>query len=342
MMKKLLIRVDMNQKIATGHMMRCLSIADAANEKNIKVFFVSADENGRALVEARGYKYISLRTQWDKMEEELSEIEKVICELRPDYILVDSYYITTEYMKKLQELTKVAYIDDLCDKVYQCDTLICYANYYKKYNLQERYPENTQLLLGCDYVPLRKCFSNVEQRDLNESVKEILLLSGGTDPYHFLKTFLKLRDERKDIWKEIKISVICGVYNADYKEIVESYVEDELVEILTNVSDVEKYMNKADIAVSAAGTSLYELCACGTPTVCYTFADNQLDNAKIFSEDDIMVYAGDLRNCNVVENIIDKVEALNLDHEKRIEMSKKMVSLVNGQGASRIVSRLNM
>lgn len=340
-MTRLIIRADMNAQIATGHMMRCLSIVDAAPKENVKVIFVSADENGRNLVESRGYTYISLGTQWDKMEEELPKFEKVILDYQPNYILVDSYYVTVEYMRKIQCLTQVAYIDDLCDKVYPCDTLICYAKYYKKYNLPERYLEKTQLLLGCDYIPLRKVFSNIKRRDLKESVKEILLLSGGTDPYHFLKRFLQLRDGRMDKWKRIKLTVICGVYNTDYEEIIKNYVKDPLIEILTNVCDIEKYMQRADVAVSAAGTSLYELCACGTPTVCYTFADNQVDNARSFGEDLIMIYAGDLRTVNSVENIIAEVEVLNLDYEKRRELSIKMVSLVDGQGASRIVSSIS-
>lgn len=339
-MTRLIIRTDMNAQVATGHMMRCLSIADAVAKENINVMIVSADENGRGLVETRGFSYVSLGTRWDKMEDELPKFEKVILQVQPDYVLVDSYYISIEYMKKIQKLTKVAYIDDLCNVVYPCDTLICYANYCKKYNLTERYGAQTQLLLGCDFVPLRKTFSDIEKHKNNYLVKEILVLSGGADQYHFLKMFLRTWEARMDSWKGIKLSVICGVYNMDYKEIVETYAEDERVEILTNVANIEMYMKQTDIAISAAGTSLYELCACGTPTICYTLADNQLENAKSFHEDEIMIYAGDVRDFELAKNIIDIAEQLMLDCDKRKKMSEKMMSLVDGQGARRIVSKL--
>lgn len=339
-MAKLIIRTDMNSKIATGHMMRCLSIADAAVKEKMQVIIVSADENGRGLVEERGFTYISLGTQWNKLEEELPEFEKVILQHQPDYALVDSYYVSRKYMKELRKLVKIAYIDDWCNEIYSCDTLICYANYYKKYNLIERYAEQTQLLLGCDYAPLRKIFSEVEKCKINHSVKEVLLLSGGADPYHFLKNFLNVWNERADVRKEIRLSVVCGVYNMDYKEVVDKYAWDEQIEIVTNVANIEIYMRKADVAISAAGTSLYELCACGTPTICYTLADNQLENAKSFHEDEIMIYAGDARDSELAKNIIDIAEQLMLDCDKRKKMSEKMMSLVDGQGARRIVSKL--
>lgn len=339
-MKKLLIRTDMNCQIATGHMMRCLAIADAASKAGVNVFFVSADENARSLVESRGYTYISLETHWDKMYEELPKLERVIYQLQPDCILVDSYYVTIEYMKKVRSLAKVAYIDDLCKEVYPCDALICYANYYKKYNYLEIYPEQIKLFLGCDYVPLRKSFANIKKREIEKSAKEVLLLSGGTDPYHFLKSFLRLRDERIDAWNEIKLVVICGIYNTDYKEIIENYAQDQQIEILINVSNIEHYMQRADVAISAAGTSLYELCACGTPTVCYTFAENQLENAKQFDLDDVMIYAGDLRDESTMLSIINKTETLISDFSKRNELSRKMMQLVDGQGAFRIIKKM--
>lgn len=339
-MKQLIIRADMNARIATGHVMRCLSIADAAKEENVNVVFISADENGRGFVESRGYTYISLGTQWDQMEDELLEFEKIISLIQPDYILLDSYYVTEKYMKELRKLSKVAYIDDLCQEIYPCDTLICYANYSKKYNLSQRYSVKTQLLLGSEYFPLRKEFSILDNREISKEVKEILLLSGGADPYHFLKQFLIFRDGRKEAWKDIKIRVICGIYNLDYREILEKYALDTNTEVLTNVINIEKYMLQADIAISAGGTSLYELCACGTPTVCYSYVDNQLDNVLSFAQDNVMFYAGDLRDNNVFEKIIDDTELLMQDYTKRSEMSKKMMSLVDTQGASRIIRTL--
>lgn len=69
--------------------------------------------------------------------------------------------------------------------------------------------------------------------------------------------------------------------------------------------DIEKYMMEADIAISAGGSTLYELCAIGTPTISYSFADNQLDNVTKFAEDGLIAYAGDARYQNVVPKIID-------------------------------------
>lgn len=102
------------------------------------------------------------------------------------------------------------------------------------------------------------------------------------------------------------VVAICGVYNRDYDELVEKYVDNNNVMLLKAVENIDVYMRNADIAISAGGTTLYELCACGTPTICYSFADNQLDNVKRFSSDDIMIYAGDVRSGNVILNIVNE------------------------------------
>lgn len=337
---KLLIRVDMNNFIATGHVMRCLSIADAAIKQGVQVLFVSADECGRSVIEERGFNFISLGTEWNKMNEEIEKLSNIISFTCPDYILVDSYYVTSEYLGKLKNMCKVAYIDDLCNDIYPCDTLICYANYYRKYTYEKKYAVNTKLLLGSKYTPLREAFNIQTTKSISLIVKELLILSGGTDPFHFLKTFMKSVEERKGVWENVNLVVVCGVYNADYEEMVEYYGCNQNIEILRGIHNIEKYMQSADMAISAGGTSLYELCACGTPTICYTFADNQLDNAKSFHKDGVMIYAGDLKSAEAVENIILQTEVLMQDYNKRRSMSTKMKQLVDGKGAERIVRGL--
>lgn len=339
-MKKLIIRADMNVYVATGHMMRCLSVAYAAKKKNIEVFFVSADDDGRKMVEEKGFTYLSLGTDWNKMDMEIPQIRKVISQIEPDYLLVDSYYVTPHYMKNLRKMCKVAYIDDLAKEVYLCDTLICYANYYDKLENLQKYGKDTNLLLGCRYIPLREQFCVQKERTIEDSVGEILVLSGGTDPFHFLKMFLRCIENKENLWEEIHLTVVCGIYNTDYDELKEKYKENRNIEILTTVTQMERYMKDADVAISAGGTSLYELCACGTPTVCYSFADNQLDNVRSFQKDNIMIYAGDLRVDNVVECVVDKVEQLVSDYMQRKVMSDRMRRLVDGMGATRVIEEL--
>ena len=98
-------------------------------------------------------------------------------------------------------------------------------------------------------------------------------------------------------------------------------------------------MRLADIVVSAGGTTLYELCACGTPTISYAFADNQLNNVEKFDEDGIIRYAGDARYTDIVP-AVKKLLTKYDSREYRQELSTRMQDVVDGKGAERIVRAL--
>ena len=99
-------------------------------------------------------------------------------------------------------------------------------------------------------------------------------------------------------------------------------------------------MREADLAVSAGGTTLYELCAVGTPAISYAIADNQLENVKKFEEDRLIAYAGDIRKDHVIDHIIDYLKIYDLNWQIRQERSLKVQKLVDGKGALRIANAL--
>lgn len=321
----------MNDTIATGHVMRCLAIADAAKSLGEDTTFILADEQAVKILDERGYSYIILHTPWNHMETELPVLQKVIKEKKIKRLLVDSYQVTEIYLKTLREILQVLYIDDLNAFRYPVDGVICYANYWEKFHYKENYQE-VKLYLGTKYAPLRKVFSNCEKKEMKSQVENVLILSGGTDRYDILNQMLKKIDSKK----YQQIDVICGIYYLKYNELKEQYSKMENIYFHHAVYNIEEYMKKADVVISAGGTTLYELCACGTPTISYALADNQLENVKKFAEDGIIDYAGDVRIDNVVENIETLLEKYHYNVELRREKSRRMQQLVDGRGALRI------
>lgn len=337
---KLLIRADANSFIATGHVMRCISIAQEAISEGHDVKFVVADLDAEVLLKKYDMPYICLHTTWNEMDGELENISKVIESEKPDCILVDSYYVTEKYLSGLRSLCRVAYIDDLNMFVYPCDILICYANFYKKFDYENRYSKETRLLLGPKYAPLRQSFSRLEFLDEKRDKKNILVMSGGTDEYHVISSFLDEYSKSKDDIESVNINAICGVFNNDYERLAEKYSGYPNINLLKSVDNIEKYMLETDVAVSAGGTTLYELCACGTPTICYSVADNQLDNVASFEADGVMVYAGDVRQNGTTVNIVSEAKKLLDDDDTRAKMRDTMRHLVDGAGAKRIIEEI--
>ncbi len=329
------IRTDMNEKIATGHVMRCLSIADALKEQGEEVHFLLADEQAQNLIQSRGYESIVLHTVWNDMDSEIPVLLAAIDRYKITRILIDSYQVTLKYLTEIKKMVQIMYIDDLKLFCYPVDVIVCYANYWSRFYSRQNDP-STIFLLGTKYVPLRKVFWNCERKKITKEAGRLLLLSGGTDPYDFLGQTLMLLDLR--VFQHI--DVICGRYYPNYEELCGKYEKNSKISIHKSIPDIEKYMKNADIAISAGGTTLYELCACGTPTISYSFADNQLDNVKQFASDGLTDYAGDLRYENVPKKVIKLIEQYQKNLELRKQRSQEMQKLVDGKGAIRLAQKL--
>lgn len=324
----------MNQTIATGHVMRCLSIAEAARDNGVDATFILADTQAEDLIQSKGFRTIVLNSTWNDLEKELPDLLDLIAKENIETLLVDSYYVTQNYLETLNRAICVAYIDDLNSFHYPVDILIAYANYWKKMNYEENYP-NTRLLLGCAYVPLRREFQNLPPKLIRENVENLLILTGGSDNLGISESILDhiLLEQYK------KVDVVCGRYFEQFDYLKTKYSNCQNVHLHKAVDNIIDYMLDADVAISAGGTTLYELCATGTPTITYSFADNQLDNVRQFAEDGIMRYTGDIRCDKVYENIRATVK-LCKEKSYRNQISDKMKQLIDGQGANKLIRAL--
>lgn len=331
----LYIRADMNQQIATGHIMRCLSIADAARNLNEETVFIVADRQAVSLLESRGYAYIVLETEWNHLENELPKLESIISEYNIDKLLIDSYMVTEKYLQCVSQITYTIYIDDLNMFHYPVDSIISYANYADEFCYEKKY-EQTELLLGTKFAPLKPEFSDCLPKRIRDKAEYLLIICGGTDNYHIILNVLNGID--MNLFK--KVSIICGRYSQDYETIKEKYMHNSSIQIMRSVDGMKEFFEAADIVISAAGTTLYELCAVGTPTISYTLADNQIRNATRFQKDGIIDYAGDVRFGNYVKQIKVLLGKMREDKDYRKHKAVSMQKLIDGKGAKRIAEHI--
>lgn len=331
------IRADANKRIGTGHIMRCLSIGKFLEKRGKEVCFLVADESGVSLVRDFNVPYKVLNSVWNQLEQEIPFVTKILSENQAEAILVDSYYVTEHYLFCLRQFVKVIFIDDLNMFYYPCDVLINYAIYANDLQYDKFY-RDVKLLLGCEYAPLRKEFSGVLPKNIRENVQDVLILTGGTDPYHFALNFAKSIVKRKSA-KTLpeKYHIICGRYHPDIEELKELSIIHEELAVYEHVMYLDQFMTKMDVAVSAGGVTLYELCACGVPTVSYILADNQIKNVLKFDEIGLIENSGDVRLPEYdFDRLLDMVTKLSLNKEKRESISEKMQILIDGNGVNRI------
>lgn len=329
----ILIRADANEKIGTGHVMRCLSIAREFVVSGHKVLFVTADHKGDRLISTAGFNSICMDSTWSEMEQE--PILDILFTYHPNLLIVDSYFVTEKYFEALSRITRVAYIDDLNTTTWDVDYLINYNIYGDVLDYSSYLSTRTILLLGPAYVPLRPEFQSISKHII-KPVSDVMISAGGSDPEGITERLMITLCPQ---WTDIRFHFIVGTLNPRIGNIKALVTNNIILHI--DEKDMAGLMQICDIAISAAGTTLYELCAMGIPTIMYTLADNQIFAAKEFEGQGIMCNAGDCRNdeefAERMGNIFGK---LICDKSLRMDLSMKMQKLVDGRGAERIVKEL--
>mgnify|MGYP004510476423 CR=1 FL=1 len=342
------IRVDANNKIATGHVMRCMSIADEIKNRNIDVCFLTADHNADVLLHKQGFITKCLDSKWDNLESEMIS-GKISSVLENDNnikgILVDTYYVTEKYLDRLRKICKTIYIDDIFAlHRYPVDFLLNYNIYGADLDYKSRCLPETKLLLGTKYVPLRKEFQNIKPK-FRKRVKNVFISTGGTDNFNIagkiLDTiFKKSVIEKNSIFKEINYHVISGAMNKNLSYLLEISNKHNNIFIHQNVSNIAEIMSMCDIAISACGFTMYELCAYGLPIITYSFADNQLHGIRKFYELGVAINCGDVRDGieKVVQSILDNVVMMCGDNVRRLGYSRNANALIDDKSIHNIVN----
>lgn len=342
----LIFRADGNSQIGAGHIMRCLAIANAAAESGIDSVFVTASDDMKKTIESRNIVCHVMDTDYRHMEHE--DIISVAEKYKPSAIIVDSYYVTEAYLKNIHKWCQannceLVYIDDVKAWAYTCDLLINYNIYAKEADYMTLYANEEgraipRMLLGASYVPLRKEFANAALKDVKQHVTDVFVSTGGADPEHMACELMK-----KAITSDYIYHFVVGSMNRD-KEMLKSLAKQhDNIYVYENVTDMSSLMGKCDIAVSAAGSTLYELCAMKVPTVTYVMADNQRELSETFDSKGIIANIGDVRIIGREETaglIIDSVETMANNYEARCKTADRMKSIVDGRGTYRIIEAL--
>ena len=342
-------RTDGNSHIATGHLVRCLSIADACFSLGMKVCFLVSDQESKALLQsfdpACRFPVRILETAvYDDLEKELPEVLGMLNEAgqAEQIFFLDSYYVTEHYLSAVRAVAKVAYLDDLQLFDYPVDLLINYdvIPESRSASYQAAYQNAARTLLGASYTPLRAQFTNL-QPYCRDRVSNILVTTGGSDPYHFCLRLIAAF--RKNSFLHLcQLHVVVGRLSEDKDKLYKLADELPFLQLHENVSDMASLMTSCDLAVSAAGTTLYELCAAGVPSISFCLADNQLTAAKAFDEAGAIPCAGDIRrSCDeILGNVMNFVTYMSENFKKRKAALETMRQLVDGKGAARIAEAL--
>ena len=338
----IIFRADGIPQIGSGHIMRCLSIADAAREQGIENCFLTAEDFFAAIIRERGFACEVLQTDYRDMDAEQKKLSVILEKYEPESIVADSYFVTPEYLVFLSRFAEVTYIDDLASFAYPVKRVVNYNIYGPDLDYAALYSKAgvplPQLLLGPHYAPLRRQFQNLPPRAVRQKVQDILVSTGGADAQHIALQLAQYLSGQGSL-EDVQYHFVAGAMNADLPALQAIARQCAAIRVHQNVQNMARLMRQCDLAIAAAGSTLYELCACGVPTVTYAFADNQLLGMRAFEKQGVMVGAGDVRSLHIpLEVITSRVEEVSLNYKNRKRLASKMQRLVDGSGAGRIVN----
>lgn len=293
-------RVDASINIGTGHVMRCFTLAKSLEREGIKTIFICRQLEGNlihflqknftviSLPESKSPKinfteqlpahYPWLQADW---QEDAQETLKIIETFSPQLLVVDSYALDYrwEMLVKTNDL-KLMVIDDLADRQHVANILLdqnagrTIADYYPLV------PKDCKIFCGADYALLKPEFAalrpfSLAKRETTRQIKNVLVTMGGVDRDNATLAVLNYLQTVPE-FLELSINIVIGqsyLYKDDLLKKIAPFAKN--IKVLQNINNMEKLMAEADVAIGAAGSTAWERCCLGLPTLMTVLADNQ-------------------------------------------------------------------
>lgn len=360
---RIAFRTDASLEAGSGHVMRCLTLANALRDQGAECRFVCREHQGHLaeLLTARGHSYHLLPTVADKepivsdpllahaswlgcgWEQDATQTQAILAEWQPDWLVVDHYAIDACWERILRpHVGHIMAIDDLADRSHECDLLLDQNLGRQPSDYRGRVPSDCALLIGPSYALLRPEFAALRKYSLDRRqrpvLKRLLITMGGVDQFNATgRVLAALR--QAPLPDDCRISVVMGAkapWLAQVKALCATLPWP--TEVLTNINNMAQLMADSDLAIGAAGGTSWERCCLGMPTLMLVIADNQQEAAHHLQA------AGAAVVCMPTDDLAVKVthwiDTFISVPEMGAAMLKNASAITDGSGISRVVSEI--
>ncbi|MFN2453665.1 MAG: UDP-2,4-diacetamido-2,4,6-trideoxy-beta-L-altropyranose hydrolase [Pyrinomonadaceae bacterium] len=355
----LLIRADADARMGNGHLMRCFALAQQWQSEAGEVAFVSYCESARLRqrIEAAGMDFTEVsktypnRLDLETTLERLARLKDGHAQRTAPRVVLDGYHFDEHYQQAIKSAGyPLLVLDDTVRlKHYYADALLN-QNLNAEQLAYQCDPE-TELLLGARFVLLRPEFMvwRAWRRDVPDVARKLLITMGGADPDNV--TYQVLRAVQHLTVPDLEAVVLVGANNPHY-EALQKFVADSQpiadqaegqktggIRLVRDAHNVPDLMAWADLAVTAGGSTCWEMAFMGLPSITLILADNQSAIAENLHEAGAVVNAG-WHDKVTLTSLVETLELLIADAGKRRRMSERGRTLVDGLGAERVAHAL--
>jgi UDP-2,4-diacetamido-2,4,6-trideoxy-beta-L-altropyranose hydrolase len=359
---KIVIRTDASPLIGSGHLMRCLTLADILARKGASVSFVMRRLAGHLTEPVRqhgqllhllpspseplsAYPFPENHTAWLGVDWQTDATETIdaICHegTSTDLLIVDHYALDGRWESIVgRYCRKLMVIDDLADRTHLCDILL---DQNLRPDAHRRYgslvPSECQTLFGPRFALLRDEFARHREQVTRhaKTLRNILIFFGGSDPHNL--TTLTLRALRQVLTPRTTVDVIIGPVNNHAEAITASADRLDSCTVHENVTEMAPLMIQADFCIGGGGSTTWERCCLGLPTVVVASSESELQLSEHLASLGIGLCAGSYRSLTV-DRLADALRTVFDDPQVLASWSAKGMKLVDGRGTERVCRKL--
>lgn len=369
MIERVAFRADASVQIGIGHVMRCLTLADALARRAVECHFICRDapQGLLAQIVAKGHRVHELpaavpvepasspmadqadgpqlaHQQWlvVTQSQDASESAAVLRELRPDWLIVDHYALDSRWEAAVRPLCgKLMAIDDLADRAHCSDLLLDQNLGRQAADYQARVLPHCQVLAGSTYSLLRPEFAKLRQYSLERratpQLRQLLISMGGIDKDNVTGQVLEALGHCQ-LPDDCRIWVVMGGAAPWLDSVRQQCARMPVTtEVLVDIRDMAQRMADSDLAIGAAGGTSWERCCMGLPTLTVVIAENQWPGAHALAE----TGAGEL--LGTPQDIAERLPPLlaTLQQGPRLaQMVTAAAGVTDGSGARYVVEKL--
>lgn len=352
---KVAFRADASVRTGSGHVMRCLGLAEHLAGEGADVHFYSAalDRSVASRAASLGFGLTWLPVPYDAMDPaDLDAAGRLRFSAQDaasfvaaagggsyDAVVVDHYALGREWESAVRKVvSRVACIDDLADRPHDCDLLVDHNPGRGRHDYTSLVPPATRCLIGPRYALLRREFmeSRAEARVTRDpgSPTRLLVSLGGTDPDNVTLDVLEGLDASR-FPAGTQVRVLLGP-GAPWRDMVADRLDSMRLdcELIVDPPSVAKLLSDCDAAVGAGGVSALERCCLGVPSLVIIVAENQRRGARAL--DSLGAVLGVVER----EDVREMVAALDPSLPERGLVSQAGMDLVDGLGIHRVADAI--
>lgn len=340
-LKTVVIRADASPKIGVGHVMRCMSLGKILSNLGFKIVLACCSETvksvGASKITFMEIIEISTKKSSTAQAQELFQLLPNGCGI----LICDTYAHGFEFESALRGWTDfIVVFDDLAEVTHDCDILINSSLGFKASNYNKLVPSSCNLLLGPRYAPVRSIFSELRKKIVvqkNEIVERIAVSLGGTDPQNNTEMIVSLIHK---LLPEIFIDIYLmpgAIHYKTIEKVTKNWSENIILK--EPKSEIAYSLSKADLVIGAAGSSVWERCTLGLPSMVIVTADNQRHIAAGLKRQHaaLVVSENELGNKKIMSKLLKNI-CTDFAFRKRLSIASK--NLCDGNGALRITKKI--